>query len=160
VGAAIISQGNSSIAEGHSVDIINYSCSLNRTSEALPGGVVVDLSPLLGFWVNTNKSTRGIARILLSARNYHLRVQAFGADMSDWGEVPATAFAANVISSKGVGFLAHSDFGSSDALLAAYLNKRILVVDCYKQFPSGNGRARCFLRDHFYEEGGESPLIV
>jgi len=35
-------------------------------------------------------------------------------------------------------------------LLAAYLNKRLLVVDAYSTFTDGSGRANYFQRDHLY----------
>jgi len=39
-----------------------------------------------------------------------------------------------------------------ETVLAAYLNKRILVVDCYNTFKDGSGRCNYFFRDHFYQE--------
>lgn len=134
----------------------NYSRGLDQMDADVTGVAATDLSPLVGKWVNTNKNTSGIARIALRAENHHLKVQAFGAGSSglhDWGEVAASAFAGNVASNQAVGFKAHYDFGSSDTLLAAYLNKRILVVDSYNDFRDGSSRSRYFFRDHFYVEG-------
>jgi hypothetical protein len=132
----------------------------SRGLDQLGGGpvdeVALDLAPLVGLWVSTNKNTPGIARIRVSAEGGQLRLRAFGAASSslcDWGEVPAAAFAINPASKQAVGFRAHYDFGLSRAMLAAYLNKRILVVDSYKDLRAENGHARCFWRDHFYEEG-------
>lgn len=134
----------------------NYSRGLDQMDAGVTGVASTDLSSLVGKWVNTNKNTPGIARIVLRAENHHLKVRAFGAGssgLSDWGEVAASAFAGNVASSQAVGFKAHYDFGSSDTLLAAYLNKRILVVDSYNDFRDGSRRSRYFFRDHFYVEG-------
>jgi hypothetical protein len=133
-----------------------YSRGLDQMNGGAAGDVVIDLSPLVGHWVSTNKNTPGIARILVTAEGGSLRLQAFGAgspSLTDWGEVPAAAFAIDPASNQAVGFKARYAFGSSSTLLAAYLNKRILVVDSYKNLQDENGHARCFWRDHFYEEG-------
>ena len=115
----------------------------------------VDPSPLVGTWHSTNQATRGIVKLILSNPNGSgFTVRAFGAwDSSpiDWGEVEGAAFADGVGFSAGVGFKAFYDFGFMQTILAAYLNKRILVVDAYNTFRDGSGRLNYFSRDHFYQ---------
>ena len=81
-------------------------------------------------------------------------MQAFGAGESseiDWGTVQGQAFAASVDGVEGVAFRAFYDFGFLETLVAAYLNKRILVVDTYNTFKDNPERANYFSRDHFYQ---------
>ena len=81
-------------------------------------------------------------------------MQAFGAGESseiDWGTVQGQAFAASVDGVEGVAFRAFYDFGFLRTVIAAYLNKRILVVDTYNTFRDDSVRANYFFRDHFYQ---------
>lgn len=115
----------------------------------------IGLSPLVGRWINFDRNTRGIIRIVLIGDKDKLLIHAYGAgspEPCDWGAVPAVAFAESVIAREAVGFCAFYDFGFLETMLAAYLNKRLLVVDAYNQFKDGSGRSQYFLRDHFYLE--------
>jgi hypothetical protein len=117
----------------------------------------VDPSPLVGTWVSFDAATRGFVRVVVARRGGRLAVRAFGASSpapQDWGEVAGDAFAGGVDGVEGaaaVGFTARYRFGFVDALLAAYLNRRLLVVDCYSVFGDGSGRSSYFSRDHFYQ---------
>jgi hypothetical protein len=114
----------------------------------------VDLSPLVGTWNSTNKATRGIIKLILSDYEGILAVQFFGAWGSstiDWGTIHGQAFAGNAGTVESVGFKASYDFGFLRTHVAAYLNKRILVVDTYNTFKDDSDRFNYFLRDHFYQ---------
>jgi hypothetical protein len=115
---------------------------------------VIQPSALVGNWVNTDKASRGIVRLVLSSPDGDFRVQAFGAGSPtpcDWGEVVGEVYADGVNSELAVGFKAFYNFQFMETMLAAYLNKRILVVDSYNTFKDGSGRATYFSRDHFHQ---------
>ena len=114
----------------------------------------VDPSPLVGTWVSFDAATRGLVRVVVARRGGRLTVRAFGAASPaprDWGEAEGDAFAGGVGGAAAVAFTARYRFGFVDALLAAYLNRRLLVVDCYSVFGDGSGRSSYFSRDHFYQ---------
>jgi hypothetical protein len=114
----------------------------------------VDPSPLRGVWHSTNRATRGIIKLILSDADGNFTVRAFGAcepSPVEWGAVAGDAFADGVGLKAGVGFRAFYEFGFMQTALAAYLNKRILVVDAYNTFKDGSGRHNYFSRDHFYQ---------
>jgi hypothetical protein len=120
----------------------------------------VDPSALVGTWVSFDAATRGLVRVVVARRGGRLAVRGFGASSpapQDWGEVEGDAFAGAVDRVEGiegaaaVGFTARYRFGFVDVLLAAYLNRRLLVVDCYSVFGDGSGRSSYFSRDHFYQ---------
>jgi hypothetical protein len=114
----------------------------------------VEPSELVGDWVNTDKATRGIVRLVLTNVNGALMIRAFGAcnkEPCDWGEVKTSIYSLGVDSQRAVGFKASYDFQFMETLLAAYLNKRILVVDSYNTFKDESGRLRYFWRDHFHQ---------
>jgi hypothetical protein len=114
--------------------------------------IIVDASPLVGTWINMDVSSRGIVKVILSGEKGALKVQTFGAcspSPCDWGEVKGVIYSIGVDSNMAVGFEAVYDFGFMETMLAAYLNKRLLVVDSYNTFKDGSGRPRYFFRDHF-----------
>jgi hypothetical protein len=136
--------------------------------EAAGAAAIVDPSPLVGAWESFDPATRGLVRVEIGSRGGRLLVRAFGAadperDLqrvpawpreaapADWGEVAGAAFADGVDGTAAVGFTAVYRFGFMDAMLAAYLNRRLLVVDTYAVFHDGSGRPAYFARDHFYQ---------
>lgn len=134
-----------------------------RACDELPDGAgraevtTLDPAPLLGEWTSTNEATRGIVKLVVASRESNLTVRVYGAGVPsprDWGEAEGQAFSLGVSSGEAAAFKAFYDFGFMETFLAAYLNKRILVVDAYNIFKDGSGRAQYFLRDHFYQKGG------
>lgn len=141
-------------------DRVDHGQAAHRSAAPAPA---VDPSPLVGTWVSFDAATRGLVRVVVARRGGRLAVRAFGASSpapQDWGEVEGDAFAGGVDCVGGVGgvegaaavgFTARYRFGFVDTLLAAYLNRRLLVVDCYSVFGDGSGRSSYFSRDHFYQ---------
>jgi hypothetical protein len=114
----------------------------------------IDPAPLTGTWINYNNATRGIVRVVIADEGGAFTVRAYGAcapDPCDWGEARGEVFAAGVAHDEAVGFKSFYDFGFMETLLAAYLNKRLLVLDSYNVFKDGSGRSRYFFRDHLYQ---------
>jgi len=134
---------------------LNYTRNRDRSSLAVgQNNALVEPSDLVGSWVNTDKSTGGIVRLILTDVDGTLMIRTFGASdpqPRDWGEVKTSIYSIGVDSNKAVGFKAHYDFQFMDTVLAAYLNKRILVVDSYNTFKDESGRPRYFRRDHFHQ---------
>ena len=120
----------------------------------------IDLATLVGSWRNYDPASGGLVAIDIDQRAgdgdgtaASLVVPAFGgkpAGPVDWGEVAGAGFAAGVGGREAVGFTAGYDLGFVDVLLAAYLNKRLLVVDSYARFRPDDRRSPYFQRDHFY----------
>lgn len=114
----------------------------------------VDPAPLAGTWVNFDAATRGVVRVVLAETEGAFTVRAYGAcepEPCDWGEVRGELFAAGVAEHEAVGFKSFYDFGFMETFLAAYLNKRLLVLDSYNVFKDGSSRSRYFFRDHLYQ---------
>src|SRR5204863_861447 len=136
VGAPTISPASFFTANGAACDMetLAYTRANDRpaTQAARASAAPVDPSALVGAWVSTNRATRGIIKLLLAHKEGRFTVQAFGAlpyAATDWGAVEAFAFAGGIEVHDGVGFKAFYDFGFMETALAAYLNKRLLVVD-------------------------------
>jgi hypothetical protein len=129
-----------------SVEPLRISRTRDRLDPAGPRPAVpaVDLSPLTGAWINFDERSTGIVLV----------TRTFGAGDSEpvaWGEAVGEAFTDGVTLRAAVAFRAAYDFGPLRVMLAAYLNKRLLVVDAYTEFLDGSGRSSYFRRDHFYQ---------
>jgi hypothetical protein len=113
----------------------------------------IDLRPLLGDWVNYDEQTTGILGVRIAQRRGVLTVQVDSArevDPRDWGVTVGSAFGSRVMPGEACGFAAHYRLEGVTVLLAAYLNKRLLVVDAYSTYTNGSSRANYFQRDHLY----------
>jgi hypothetical protein len=118
-----------------------------RTRGARPPKTV-DLRPLLGTWVNYDAGTPGIARIEVEDRSGRpvVRVVQAGPLWPEPGETVGAAFSAGAALHEAIAFAARFEVDGAHVLLAAYLNKRLLVVDSY----TAGADADHFHRDHFY----------
>jgi hypothetical protein len=115
----------------------------------------MDISVLLGTWINTNRTARGIAQVVLSTDDDgQLMVRAFGADapmLCDWGEVHAdVVYAENLQSHAGMAFTARYDFDFLQAHLQGNLNLGLLVLASFNAFTDDSGRSDYFAREFFY----------
>jgi hypothetical protein len=118
-----------------------------------PAGGFVDAAPLVGTWVNTDKNTQGIVKMILTADGGTLHVKAFGAcspSPCDWGEVRGAVFSGGTTSHTGMAFTTFFDFGFMETLLAVYYKGGILVLDSFNTFKDDSGRANYFSREFFH----------
>src|SRR2546429_9777131 len=93
-----------------------YTSAADRwNAEQVKGPSMVDPTPFVGTWINTNDSARHkIARVVMSIRDGALLVHAYGdcsPDLCDWGEVVADVFAENISAHGAMSFTAGYDFG-------------------------------------------------
>jgi hypothetical protein len=129
-------------------------------AEDLPKAVhkqtgAVNPAPLVGTWLNTDKASPGIVKLILSARDGALVVRAFGAckpSPCDWGEVDGLVYSDGVDSNEGMAFTASYRFGFLETILAVYLKSGILVLDSFNAFKDDSGRSDYFSREFFYQQ--------
>jgi hypothetical protein len=116
--------------------------------------VAIDISPLLGTWVNTNDSTRGIVKVVIGSAGADLTVHVFAAcspEPCDWGLVKAdTVYARDVRSVEAFAFSAMYDFGFMETYLQANLSLGLLVVAGFNTFKDDSLRSNYFSREFFY----------
>ena len=115
----------------------------------------MDVSALLGTWINTNRTARGIAQIVLRTDDDgQLIVQAFGAEaptLCDWGEIHTdVVYAENLQSHAGMAFTARYDFDFLQAHLQGNLNLGLLVLASFNRFTDDSARSDYFAREFFY----------
>jgi hypothetical protein len=115
----------------------------------------VDLTHLLGAWVNTYRETRSLSRFILaqSASGYSIEtVVATENGAQTLGQTEVRPFAPNINSRKADGFTARYDFEFLEMSLAAYCAKGLIVVSQYTRFRDGSGRPDYFNREFFFKE--------
>jgi hypothetical protein len=116
-------------------------------------GSPLQLNTLPGIWLNTNRASRGIVKVVTTLHGSKLRIRVFGAsdpEPCDWGEVEAEALYANNISSHlAAGFIARYRFDFSETHLQANWNQGLLVLATFTYFKDGSKRSNYFSREFF-----------
>ena len=131
--------------------------SIKRDDQPAAGAAsaAVDLTHLLGTWINTYRETRSLTRFILrrSGSGYVVEAQVAGEEgEKGLGAIDVRPFAANVDSATADGFTAQYSFGFLEMLLAAYGAKGLIVVSQYTRFTDGSGRPDYFNREFFFKE--------
>lgn len=117
----------------------------------------IDISTLLGTWVNSNPETTGITRLFVTEADGKpvLEIQAIGPDgLINWGKTEITVFAASPSSRVGTGFTCVYDFGFAETRLQAMILKGLTVLSQFHSFKDGSRRVDYFLREYFALEHG------
>lgn len=117
----------------------------------------IDISALIGTWINSNPETTGITRLFVTeaAGKPMLEVQAIGPDgLINWGTTEVKVFAASPTSRVGTGFTCLYDFGFAETLLQGMILKGLTVLSQFHSFKDDSGRVDYFLREYFALEHG------
>jgi hypothetical protein len=112
----------------------------------------VDVSGLLGTWVNSNPETSGIARMVLSEAGgkLSLRVSAVGPEgLIDWGAADVSVCSSSPSARDAAGFTCLYDFGFAETRLQAMILKGLIVLAQIHTFKDGSGRVDYFVREYF-----------
>jgi len=111
----------------------------------------VELSALVGTWINSNPDTHSVAVVDASGSGDKLtvRVSAVGPDgLIDWGSVNADVFAATPESHAGAGFTCRYVFDHGETRLQGMIMKGLLVLAQFHLFKDDE-REPYFLREYF-----------
>ena len=111
----------------------------------------MELSALVGTWINSNPDTHSVALVNASGSGDKLtvRVSAVGPDgLIDWGSVDADVFAATTESHAGAGFTCRYVFDHGETRLQGMIMKGLLVLAQFHLF-NDDEREPYFLREYF-----------
>jgi len=111
---------------------------------------VISTAPLVGTWVNIDKATNDIVRVVIAASGSGISVDVFGAcspTPCNWGTVAGTAYAATVSSVPGVAFSAQYALGFAKASVVGHLNGDRLLIESFTEFTDGSGRSNLYTSD-------------
>ena len=125
-----------------------------KTANPVSRSESLDITPLLGTWMNTNKESRGITRVVLTSNGGMLMVRVFaGGDGSptDWGEVEAEAvYAASINSKEAAAFTASYDLDSAESHLEANMSIGLLIVASLNRPKDRAGQSNHFSREFYH----------
>ena len=114
----------------------------------------LDLSSLVGKWINTNPATGGIAEIDVSQVNGGLEIQVFGArspGLFSWGVGVATTYAYEIAGQVVAGFELTYEFEDQQALVTAIHNRGVLVIHTYHKFKDDGLRTNYICKEFFHQ---------
>ncbi len=120
----------------------------HRPSEAKP----LDISPLVGDWINTKTESNYLVRVVLTEQDGRLIFRGYGAnepDPIDWGEVEAVPYAAET-SIVARGFHAFYKQDGIERHLVANEKQEILVIQSYTRYLDGSGRTSHLGREFYH----------
>jgi hypothetical protein len=126
-------------------------------AETLSPARTLDVSALVGTWLNTNGATRGIARFELAEAPGGIDVHVFGAGASEthrWPPTRASVFGDALDATAALAFSAICDLGYADVHLQVNIKGGVLVVVSLNRFKDGSGRSSYFTREFYYRVRG------
>ncbi len=108
---------------------------------------LIDFTPVLGTWINSNEKTAWIEKFTLVKRNHKIFIHAYSAQSpQDWGEAEDTTFIDNIGEKA---FYSHYNVGSVESLLAANMNKGLWVIAAFHKFKDGE-QSNFLCREFYY----------
>jgi len=115
----------------------------------------LDPAAMLGTWLNTNATSRGITRVVLEARGEKVVMHPYvagGSLPADWGEAEAESlYGSNITAKQAIGMVAHFKLETMEAEIQANLNQGLLVVGSFTTLLDGSGRSCYFSREFFHQ---------
>ncbi|MEG4581613.1 hypothetical protein QUA71_18660 [Microcoleus sp. MON1_C5] len=110
-------------------------------------GKIIDFTPVLGTWINTNTKTRWIEKFTLTKHDEKIIMHAYGTQSpKDWGETEVTPFVDNLNENA---FCARYELDSVESLLAANMSKGLWVIAAFLTFKDGN-QPNFLCREFYY----------
>lgn len=110
----------------------------------------MELSALVGTWINSNPETHSVAVVRATESNGKLKLQvtAMGSDgFVDWGKTEAEVFAATPDSKAAAGFTCRYEFEHGETRFQGMIMKGLLVLAQFHLF--SDDRECYFLREYF-----------
>jgi hypothetical protein len=111
----------------------------------------VDPAPLAGTWINTNRTSTGIAKYVVSVRGPQVTARAVTVSGHDLGEVPAHVYAKDGEPPEPMAFLATYDAGDREIEIQARLNLGLLVVAYFYRFKGASSGSNWYTREFYYK---------
>lgn len=118
------------------------------TTEAVATQAVAS-APLVGTWVNCDKATRGLVKVMIAASGAAITVHAFGAcspTPCDWGSVAGIAYSDAVGAAQAIAFSARYKFSFKETIVAGHLDAGCLVIETWDNFTDNSGRSDYYSR--------------
>ena len=108
----------------------------------------IDLSAILGTWINSNQETEWIRKFTITQEGEQVFINSYaGSSPEDWGKIEVTTYVDN---HGQTGFSAQYDLDRVEVLLASNTNKGLCIIATFLKFKNGhNGTERYGDRPNF-----------
>jgi hypothetical protein len=121
------------------------------------GPYEIDPAPLLGYWINTNTATTGIARVLISRDRDGVSISIWSADAPNAAAQHLArsdaVYASGPSATAAMALSARYEDGSMDTTLEANLSLGLLVIATRHTFKNDERRSNYFSREFFHYTG-------
>jgi len=112
-------------------------------------GTIIDFTPFLGIWINSNEKTKWIKKFTLTKHDEQIIMHAYGAEsLEDWGKTEVTPFVDNINEKA---FCVRYDLDSVESFLAANMNKGLWVIAAFHKFKDGS-QPNFLCREFYYRQ--------
>jgi hypothetical protein len=112
----------------------------------------MELSALLGTWINSNPDAQSVVLVRATDSGGRLKLQVSAVDSGgfvDWGAADADVFAATPDSHSAAGFTCRYQFEHGETRLQGMIMKGLLVLAQFHLFNEESKRESYFLRGYF-----------
>lgn len=98
----------------------------------LDSNAQIDLSAILGTWINSNQETEWIRKFTITQQGEQVFINAYGGNApEDWGKIEVTTYVDNLGQT---GFSAQYNLDGVEALLASNTNKGLCIIATFLKF--------------------------
>lgn len=110
----------------------------------------VDLAPLHGTWWNSHRETAWWDKVVIASHGGRTTLQPSGrGEPPDWGTTTLVGYRDPLGE---LAFEGAIDAGPVRTLIAANMNKSLMVIAAFHRFASGDGRGNCLIREFYYRD--------
>ncbi len=112
-----------------------------------PASVTLNVTNLLGDWINIDPNTRGITRIVITSNSGVLNVHVYGSCVPtdcDWGTTTGTPYAKSVDAMRAKAFTANYDAGFAKTILTGQRKGSYLRLSDFTHFTDNSDRSDYF----------------
>ena len=117
-------------------------------------GAVVQPAPLIGTWLNDDKATRGLVKVVVATAPTGITIHAYGnctPTPCDWGVVTALSYAVDVSSAPAVAFTANYKFPFKQTVIVGLLDAGALIIETFDHFTDRSGRSNYVSKGYFHK---------
>ncbi|NET44475.1 hypothetical protein [Okeania sp. SIO2B3] len=108
----------------------------------------IDLSTILGTWINSNQETEWIRKFTITQEGEQVFIDAYaGSSPENWGKIEVTTYVDNLGQT---GFSGQYDLDGVEPLLAANTNKGLCIIATFLKFKNGD-RPNFLSREFYYK---------
>jgi hypothetical protein len=110
----------------------------------------VDLAPLAGTWWNSERKSRWWDKVVIAPQGDRTTIRIFGrSEPRDWGMTTLFGYRDTLGE---LAFEGAIEAGPVRTLMAANMNKNLMIIAAFHRFAPDDGRSNCLVREFYYRD--------